>query len=202
MVKYLRPPGHVLYVAEKTRLVLDCWRYVRGLAERSLRGAYVRCFLVFTDERVVEFKTSHYDVSAPPWWSRAMSESRDPLSHILWNLVLNTISKKLFARSWRRDARVLREGLDRLGEEPSLEAVAKLLHELKRDLGIRRLEETSSIRAWEVSGVVVGKDSLRIRTKRGEELTYYFYPGRSGEEAERVRTALVRAGYPVSRQPG
>jgi hypothetical protein len=63
-------------------LTIDCWKYV--FSWRTLGGCYIRCFLIFTEDSLVELETSHSDIS-PPF--KRGSYGYDLLSNVFWGII-------------------------------------------------------------------------------------------------------------------
>jgi hypothetical protein len=185
-------------MSETVRLVLDSWRYVESVRERALRGAYVRCFLVFTDRRVVEFKTSHYSESSLPWGAGTLHETfgrGDLLSHLFWGPIFYLIREKLVKKRLEREIRLFRDKTRGLLGKSSLEEAARVLDEIKGSLGIRKVEESASYPLPDIKKMTVSGGRIAVQLKEGREITYHLPPG-AGETGE-IKKLLAEAGYPV-----
>jgi|OSPMetMinimDraft_2_1075162.scaffolds.fasta_scaffold04295_3 hypothetical protein len=78
---------------KKIETILDAWKYV--LSWKILGGGYLRCFLVFTDDVLIEFETNLQTKTLP---FKGGSYSNDLLSNIFWGTI-NTLLYEVFGYS-------------------------------------------------------------------------------------------------------
>ncbi len=177
---------------EKTRLILDCWRKVDSLMERIFRGLYVRCFLIFTDRRIIELKTSHYDIALPTTPHSLADPTLvgdDILSYLLWGPINYFFHKKII-KKMEEEGRIVEGAVDP-STEVSLEEALQRIEHIRRKLGLWSVKPSKTIPYIDIMSLKVREKKLVLRLRSKETIQYHCLTLEGGERCAIAREIIL-----------